>query len=163
MSEPVGTGGGADRAIARVDSKGTPFSARLKRAREAAGKSPEQMAALVGVSAPTYYDWEWGEGDISSTASLAELRKLSMALGVSTLTIFDDGPVSGAQISNEELRSRIETHLRVAGLSLEGFEDKVGYAVGSAVASPSAILEWNLDMLRLVCKELGVDWRLALP
>lgn len=163
MSEPENAAGDLGPAIARVDSKGTPYSIRLKRAREAVGKSPEQVAFSVGVSAATYYDWEWGEGDISSTASLEELAKLSASLGVSATAIFEDPPCQGQRVSPDELGRKIRLHLDRTGTTVAEFEDRVGYEIEPALRNSEEVLKWNVDCLRSVCAELGVDWLSALP
>lgn len=96
-----------DSCTARVDRHGLPYSARVKGAREAAGKSPDQVAAQIGVPLLTYRDWEWGEGDISSTASLAEVARLSSALGVRSVSLFEDEPGTGEPFPPQRLCDEI--------------------------------------------------------
>jgi hypothetical protein len=163
MSEHEDMSSGQGPAIVRADSKGTPYSTRLKRAREAVLKSPEQVAFEVGVPPATYYDWEWGQGDISSTASLGELAKLSAALGLSTTNVFEDIPCAERRVSPEELSRRISSHLEATNTTLAEFEDRVGYEIGPALHNSEDVLKWNLDCLRCVCAEVDVNWLCALP
>jgi hypothetical protein len=163
MSEHEDKGGAQGPAIVRADSKGTPYSIRLKRAREAVLKSPERVASEVGVPVATYYDWEWGEGDISSTASLAELAKLSASLAVSTTTIFEDASCEGQRLSLEELSRKIRSYLEKANMTIAEFEDRVGYEVEPALHNSEDLLKWNVDCLRCVCTAVGVNWLCALP
>jgi transcriptional regulator with XRE-family HTH domain len=149
--------------ISTVDRNGLAYGVRLKRAREAAGKSPDQMASLVGVSVPAYYDWECAEGDINTTASLGELAKLSSALSVRTRAIFEDEGGDERPISPEQLCARIKAHLDATNMSIAEFEDRVGFVIEPALDDPSEVLKWNVDCLRFVCGEIGLDWRLALP
>jgi transcriptional regulator with XRE-family HTH domain len=160
-------GPGVDQAsaprIATADRHGVPYGVRIKRARDATGKSPEQVAAQVGVSHLTYRDWEWGEGDISTTASLAEIARLSSALGLPSVVIFEDEAATGEAFSPHRLVTEIKTHLEKTGTSVDDFENRVGFEIAPALADSSKVLDWNLDCLRFVCNELGIDWRLAIP
>jgi DNA-binding XRE family transcriptional regulator len=163
MSEQRDSQENLNPCAATVDAKGIPYSARLKRLREATGKTPHDMAALVGVSSDIYYDWEWGDGDISRTASLAELAKLATSLGVGVLDIFDDGPIQGEHVRPEQLSEMMKAHIKRARLSTAQFEERVGFEMEPALNDPAEILNWNLDCLRFVCNQIGLDWRLALP
>jgi transcriptional regulator with XRE-family HTH domain len=149
--------------IATADRNGVPYSIRLKRAREAICKSPEETAAVVGVSVPTYYDWEWGEGDISSTASLRDLARLSAALGVPTAAIFEDDKSAKESVSPAQLAEKVQAHLDGTGTTIADFEDRVGFVIEPFLRDPSKMLSWNLDCLRFVCRQVGVDWHDALP
>ena len=152
-----------DPCTTTVDSDGLAYGVRLKRAREAAGKSPELVASLVGVPVPAYYDWEWVEGDINYTASLGELSKLAAVLGVRTSSIFDSGAGTGRRALPEELCAKIRAHLDATTTDITEFEDRVGFVIGPSLRDPSEVLKWNVDCLRFVCREVGLDWRLALP
>jgi transcriptional regulator with XRE-family HTH domain len=153
----------SDPRISTVDRNGLAYGARLKRARESAGKSPNQMASIVGVSVPAYYDWEEAEGDINMTASLGELVKLASTLGVRTAALFEDDGCNERPIPPERLCARIKAHLDAASMSIAQFEDRVGFVIQPALDDPAKVLEWNVDCLRFVCGEIGLDWRLALP
>lgn len=66
-------------------------------------------------------------------------------------------------ISSDELMSKVRNYLSVTGLSVTQFEDRVGCVVEPALKDSSKVMDWNVDFLRWVCAEIGLDWHLALP
>lgn len=134
----------------------------LKQAREAAGKTPEEVAELAEITINTYYDFEQCEGDLNIVVSLSELSKISSALGIRTRFLFE-GKSDGKQISPSQLASQIKRHLEKTDMSITDFEDRVGFTVALAIENPSEILNWNVDCLRFVSAEIGVSWLDALP
>lgn len=153
----------SDLCISTSDPNGMPYGARLKRARESAGKSAVEVAKLLGLTRRDYDEWEAYEGELNMATSLRELSKIAGALGIRTSAIFDDGPSAGPPIHPEELCKKLRTHLDATGTNVEEFENRVGFEIAPALADWSKVLDWNLDCLRFVCKELGIDWHLALP
>ncbi len=94
--------------------------------------------------------------------SLSELSKLSSVLGTRTRFIFEDSE-AGQSISPEQLSTKIKAHLAATGMSVGKFEDRVGFVIEPALHDSAEVLKWNVDCLRFVCKEIGVDWLAALP
>jgi len=135
---------------------------KLRQAREATGKSRQEIAVLAGLSTSTYCDLEEQDGELNMVVSLREVSKLASALGISTRFIFDDN-IEGQPISPERLCSKINEHLTRTKMSIAEFEDRVGFVIGPALLDPVEVLKWNIDCLRFVCKEVGVDWLAALP
>jgi hypothetical protein len=43
------------------------------------------------------------------------------------------------------------------------FEDKAGWNLDGFITNPNAAWDWNVDCLRDLCGQLGVDWLAALP
>jgi hypothetical protein len=139
---------------------------RLKQVREALGKSPQEIHALLGssdVSVGSYYDLEDHDGALNTTISLGELCKLSSILGTRARFIFDGKLEDGRQISPSDLSARIKRHLENTATSITDFEDRVGFVIAPALEDPSEILNWNIDCLRFVSAEIGVNWLDALP
>lgn len=155
----------AEACISTVDSKGVPYHARLKRARESAGKSSEEIAALLGISFRDYAEWENYEGELNTSMTLGELFRLSSVLGIRTRLLFeeDSGDREGPHVSAEQLCAKIKAHLSATGMSMGEFEDQVGFVIEPCLRDPSEVLKWNVDCLRFVCNEIGIDWRSALP
>jgi hypothetical protein len=52
----------------------------------------------------------------------------------------------------------IRTHLDRGGQSLAEFENKVGYAVGAALADPDKFGDFNADGLREVSAAVNANW-----
>ena len=153
----------SDPRISKVDGSGVPYHVRLKRVRESTGRSDRDIAALLGVSLQEYYEWETFEGELTVAMSLAEVSKLSSALGICSRLIFDDGEPEASTLSAAQLSAKIKTYIYASGLSITEFENRVGFEIAPALRDSSEILKWNVDCLRFVCKEIGVDLRIALP
>jgi hypothetical protein len=135
---------------------------KLKQAREAVGKSPQEVAALTGMSLPNYYDLENCDSELNMAISLGELSKLSSVLGISTRFIFDD-KTDGQPISPEQLCAKIKSYLDAKNMSIANFEDRVGFTIEPSLHDASKVSDWNIDCLRFVCEEIGVNWHLAIP
>lgn len=43
------------------------------------------------------------------------------------------------------------------------FSEKIGFDIGPALTDAAHALEWNVDFLRWLCAEFGLEWRAALP
>jgi transcriptional regulator with XRE-family HTH domain len=136
---------------------------RLKQAREAARKEPQDLAEFVGHSTANYYDLEEHNGELYSTISLSELSSLSSALGVKVSDLFEGRNNREAAISPMELMSKVRTYVSATGLSIKEFEDRVGCVIAPALEDSSKVLDWSVDFLRWVCVEIDIDWHLALP
>lgn len=147
----------------KVDSKGVLYGDRLKRARELIGQSPQGVAALAGITLSTYYDMEEHEGMLNRQTSLAELSKLSSILRIPARSLFDDADESCELISHEQLCAKIKAHLAATRMSVSEFEDRVGFVIEPSLLDTSEVLNWNVDCLRFVCAEIGVEWLSALP
>lgn len=137
---------------------------RLRSARERSGKTPQEVASLSGETVMNLYDLESYEDEIPTTISLGELDKLCKVLGISVRSLFEDDTQNQQQkLSSSDLVNRILQYLHEARVTLDAFEDKVGYTIRECFVTPEKVLEWNVDCLRYVCSEIGVDWLTALP
>jgi len=97
---------------------------------------------------------------------LKDILRLTRYFGLTVLDLFaiDRATVHGRQVDGfESLAAEIREHLRRSGVSLADFEEKAGWRLGDFLANPSAAWkDWNVDCLRDVARELGVDWLSAL-
>lgn len=152
-----------DPCISTADSKGTPYHVRYKRIREATGKSPQDVAALIEIPVHLSYDLEAYEGQLNRQLSLGKLSKLSSVLEIRARLIFDDADEIGRSLSPEELCAKIKDHLKAKGMSIAEFEDIVGFVIRPSLRDPLEVTNWNVDCLRSVCAEIGVNWHNALP
>ena len=93
------------------------------------GLSHDQVAAQSGLSigASAIWDIEACEGDLENY-SPAEIRKLCSILGVQPVELFGGGS-SEAPVSANELVQRIRDECLSRGLTLQQFEDVVGWAL----------------------------------
>jgi hypothetical protein len=139
---------------------------RLKQAREALGKSPQEIHALLGISdmsIGSYYDLEDHDGTLNTTISLGELWRLSSVLRTSARFIFDGKLEDGSLLSPSDLSARIKRHVENTATSITDFEDRVGFVIAPALDDPYEVFNWNVDCLRFVSEEIGVNWLDALP
>ena len=49
-------------------------------------------------------------------------------------------------------------HMAQSGLGLGEFEARIGFEFGPALQDPAEVLDWNVDFLRWLCRELALDW-----
>ncbi|MDB6064441.1 MAG: hypothetical protein JWR26_649 [Pedosphaera sp.] len=152
-----------ESCITTVNSEGVPYNERLKRIRESKRKSVEELAELLLMTPSEYEEWESHPGELTSAISLGELVELASVLDVSTAFIFEGKKPTGKEISLDELCAKMNAHLSSTGKTIEEFEDEVGFEMEPSLNESSEIINWNVDCLRFVCEEIGVDWLLALP
>jgi transcriptional regulator with XRE-family HTH domain len=147
---------------AKTDPLGRASRLRLKQAREAAGKHPSELAKYADNSPSSYYDLENCDGEIFMNIDLRNLDGLCAALGMRPKNLFILQPPEHA-IRPEELCREINAYLKRANIALNDFEEKVNYTIAPAFEDASQVLTWNIDCLRNVCSEIGVNWIEALP
>lgn len=137
---------------------------RLRKAREAAGKIPYDLAQFVEHSVSWYWDLENCDWELQSNISIGQLSALCSDLGITPRDLFESkrGEVE-SKVLPEELSARIKAYLNTTGISVAEFSDRVGYAMEPSLRNHSEILNWNVDWLRSVCNEIGINWLNALP
>lgn len=118
---------------------------------------------MAGVTTLQYYDWENCAAELNMVASLGELSRLASILGIRTSFLFDDKIEYRRTFSPEQLCVKINAHLSATNIDITEFEDRVGFVIGPVLRDPIEVLNWNVDCLRFVCKEIGLDWLAALP
>jgi len=136
---------------------------RLKEAREAAGKSPSELAHFVGDSKSAYYDLENHNGELYRNISLGELSGLCDALGLKSRELFSSQPGGAHPIGLDRLCSLVTAYLARTGFNVSEFEERVGFVIEPALNDHTKALDWNVDCLWFVCNEIGTDWLAALP
>ena len=85
------------------------FSDKIKRAREVAGFTQQQLADQVGVSKRTIAAYE----STDAKARPSTMRKLAEALGVSTQTIWPErkSPIPNTASKSNRMSKRSEQHV----------------------------------------------------
>jgi transcriptional regulator with XRE-family HTH domain len=137
-------------------------SERLRRARESAGKTTAEVAQMAGIPEPHYYDLETYDDDLYMTASLAELRNLAFAVGLTIRGIF--GVEGTAAMGLAGLAEAVRHHLVKEGVSIQEFGQRAGWDLTKFIEKPQTAWEdWNFDCLYDVCRQLGVSWIDILP
>lgn len=132
---------------------------RIKEARERAGLSMDEVAIRSGISWNSIYDLETCEGDLCAGYSPKEVERLCGATGIRPVDVFADG-VSEPAISADELIRRIRDECHSRRITIEQFEEIVGWSIGACMNKPEVFLEEiTVDGLKWLCEELRVDWR----
>jgi DNA-binding XRE family transcriptional regulator len=134
---------------------------RLQQLRETSLKTREDLASSIGISVEHYCDLEDQDGELYTTLSLHELRKLTMTLGTSIRVLF--GIKGEAIIDFEGIAEALRRHLVKEHLSVDEFGNKVGWNLQNFIDGPDIAGEWNVDCLCDVCRGLGISWLDALP
>jgi hypothetical protein len=138
-----------------------PYASRLCAAREQAGKSVGEMAALVDLTYESYCDLERFDDEVFTCISIKQFALLCHALDMSPRAFFSEEQGEGTGLSRwEELARAIRTHLEAQQITLSEFEDRVGWDVSALLEKPDELAtdRYNIDSLRDICCELGVNW-----
>src|SRR5947207_613223 len=131
---------------------------RFREFRERAGLSHDEAARQLGISSPSVWDIESCEDELSSCYSPRELQQFARVLGIRPAEFFGS-QISEPSVSAVELVRLIRHECTLRGVSLEQFEDTVGWQLGACIEAPERLLEdISIDGLQWLCRELGIDW-----
>jgi len=132
---------------------------RIKEARERAGLSIDEVAVRSGINWNSIYDLETYEGDLCAGYSPNEVQQLCQAIGIRPIDVFAED-VSAPAVSADELMRRIRDECQARRITMEQFEDIVGWSFGGCMDKPQVLLEEiSIDGLQWLCRELSIDWR----
>ena len=135
---------------------------RFREARERIGLTPDEVATKSRVSDAGVWDIEAFEGDLTCAYSPADVQKFCRVLCIEPAALFG-GPISEPPVSADELVRLIHEECRARGVSLEQFEDAVGWRLSESMEPPARLREdLTVDALQWLCRELRIDWRRAL-
>jgi transcriptional regulator with XRE-family HTH domain len=130
---------------------------RLEIFRNRAGKSEEETAQYLGIYSSNYYDLERFDDDMGAVMTLEYLEQLGSFLKFRPVELFTDVPVK--PMNTGELVEYLEKHLKNTQMSMEEFEQRVGFtSLGNCLSDSRVIRTWCLDCLRYFCEELNIDW-----
>jgi hypothetical protein len=125
------------------------------------GLDERTIAERLGMSLPAYCDLERFDDELVTCLSLDQVRRLAQVLRLSIPALLGhdaDAAGSSSPMSMVEVIDRVRQRLVQAGISVEGFSDRVGWDVTAALNDPdSAWHDWNIDCLRDLCAEMGID------
>lgn len=135
---------------------------RFRQARERRGLSPEEAAGHCGISSSCIWDIELCEGDLTHCYSPNDIRQFCRVLGIHPVELFGE-KISESTVSVDELVERIREECRLRGVTLDQFEDVVGWRLSACMETPEMLLnDLSIDGLQWLCRELRIDWRRAL-
>lgn len=128
----------------------------VKQLREQFDRRPADLAEAAGINLPSYYDLEGNQDELEAAVPVRSVAKLAKELRVKPSAFY--GGFSSDQMSVSELAVRVREHLARSAESLEGFEERIGWSVGDALADPDMFRECCADELRDICNGISVSW-----
>jgi len=121
--------------------------------------SPDQFASKSGLNSPSIWDIEEIAGELTSCYSPQEIQQFCRVLGIRPIELFAD-TIADPPVSAGELVQRIRAECRSRDVTLEQFEDVVGWRLSACIEPPDHLLEdMTVDGLQWLCRELRIDWR----
>jgi transcriptional regulator with XRE-family HTH domain len=137
---------------------------RIRFCRVRAGKSAQQVAADLGLNDAWYRDLECNDGELTSTLTLFQAMQLASLLGVQLADLVAETGASSGRIALLDLPSMVERRVESEGISIEEFEDRVGWEVRGFLQSPVKVAaELPIEFLQDLAAELGISWLSLLP
>lgn len=135
---------------------------RFREARERLGLSHEDVAQRCGVSTPCVWDIESYADELTTCYSAVDIRRFGKVLQIRPGEFFDDEAVAPPVLARE-LAERIREECRTRKITLEQFEEVVGWNLSDSLQQSDRLLsDLTLDGLRSLCRELNIDWRRVL-
>src|SRR4051794_22858231 len=102
-------------------------AALLRAYRLRAGKSASEVATALGINEAWYSDLEHHDDELASTLTLFQAMELASLLGVRLLDLMAQHDVPHASVSLMDLPALIEEHLARQQMSMDEFEEQVGW------------------------------------
>jgi transcriptional regulator with XRE-family HTH domain len=131
---------------------------RFREFRERAGLSHDEVAQQMGISSSSVWDIESCDDEISQCYSPNQVRQFCRVLGIRPSELFAV-EIAETPVSAPELVRLIHEQCRSRGVTLEQFEDAVGWRLSVCIEPPERLFEdISIDGLQWLCRELGIHW-----
>jgi len=135
---------------------------RFREARERLGLNESEVAIRSGLYNATVWAIENCDGDLTDCYSPGDLRKFCQVLRIHPVELFGE-KISESEVSPEELVQLMHKECILRNVTLEQFEDAVGWRLSACIESPERLLEdLSIEGLQWLYRELRIDWRRAL-
>ena len=139
-------------------------ASRIRTLRIRAGKSAGEIAQQLGLNDAWYHDLEHRDEELASTLTLFQAMELASFLGVRLPALLGEDAWAGEEIPLISLPARIEAHLARTGMSIDEFEEQVGWEVREFVQSPLKVAaESPIIFLQALAEHLGMNWLSFVP
>jgi transcriptional regulator with XRE-family HTH domain len=139
-------------------------AAQIRSYRVRVGKSAAEVARHLGLNDAWYHDLEHNDDELASTLTLFQAIELASILGVRLRDLVSNAALPDEHIPLAELPSRIKAHVARTGISIEQFEDEVGWEVHEFLQSPLKVAaESPIVFLQAVAEHLAIDWLSLVP
>ena len=131
---------------------------RFREAREHLGLSHEEVAERCGISTSCVWDIESYDDELPTCYSAADLRRFCEVLQIRPVELFGDRVIA-PPVASAELVQRIYEECRSREITLQQFEDIVGWKLQDFLQQPDRLLaSLSLDGLRTLCREVHIEW-----
>ena len=145
-----------------LDYMGT--AAQIRNHRVRAGKSSSEVAAHLGLNQAWYEDLEHHDDELASTLTLFQAIELASVLGVRLRDLWTEKAPPGESIALVDVPARIQEHVARNGISLEQFEEQVGWELRNFLESPIKVAaESPIMFLQTIAEPLGINWLSFVP
>jgi len=131
---------------------------RFRELRERAGLSPAEAVKRMDISADCVWDIEAYDDELFECYSLSEVQRFCQAIGARLTELF---PVETTEspVSASELVRLIQEKCHNSAITLEQFENTVGWQLSGGFEAPERLLEdMTIAGVQSLCRELGIDW-----
>jgi transcriptional regulator with XRE-family HTH domain len=139
-------------------------AAQIRNCRVRAGKSASEIAKHLGLNDAWYHDLEDHDDELALTLTLFQAIELASILGVRLRDLLGQESVPNERISLMDLPSRIKAHVAHHEISLQQFEEQVGWDLHDFLESPvKAAAESPIIFLQAIAKHLRINWLSLIP
>jgi hypothetical protein len=115
------------------------------------------MAALLDINTASYWDLESHDDDMFMVMSLQQVSLLCRTLNLAPRDLFaEEYREEQDAVSLAGLGTKIKSHIEAQRIELSEFGDRVGWDIEKMLERPEE--QFNVDALRDVCGEIGVNW-----
>lgn len=136
----------------------------LRNARIRAGKSRAEVAAHLALNPAWYDDLEQRDGELAATLTLFQGVVLAELFGLRLADLFGEIVPAGERIALPDLPERIRTHLATTSISLDQFEQQLGWELGPFMEAPVQLAtELPIAFFQALADVLGIHWLLLVP
>jgi transcriptional regulator with XRE-family HTH domain len=139
-------------------------AANIRNARIRAGKSRAEAAAHLALNPAWYDDLEQRDGELAATLTLFQGVALAELFGLRLADLFGEAVPAGEPVALPDLPERIRAHAAATGISLDRFEEQLGWELGPFMDAPVQLAtELPIVFFRALAEALGVHWLLLVP
>lgn len=136
----------------------------IRSARIRAGKTRAEVAAQLALNPAWYDDLEQRDGELAATLTLFQGVALAELFGLRLADLFGETVPVGERIALPELPERIHAHVAAKGMSLEVFEEQLGWELGPFMDAPVQLAtELPMAFFQALAAVLGIHWLLLVP
>jgi transcriptional regulator with XRE-family HTH domain len=140
----------------RLASRMATVPETIRRLRERAGLSQQEMAKRVGMNVPSYYDLEAVPEEWEEVAELSQLLELSRILKKPLLELVGESAAEVHEpLSFPELATLIRRQITEGAVQ----EDQIGWDLSEFWEEPMIAMEYSISFLKIVGEDVGFDWR----